>query len=142
MKKLVKIFSSRILPIITLITFIIIGGIKNQLIAAEEGLHRTMSGVIEAIAWSLRGIYVAILIKVFSSVLYSELNKLVKIAVFLLMVVLNFPLIYFMDLAPFFPLALLIAIPLVNFIVYIPILVSRKVKKEITKLDESNDKLE
>ena len=74
--------------------------------------------------------------------LYSELNKLVKIAVFLLMVVLNFPLIYFMDLAPFFPLALLIAISLVNFIVYIPILVSRKVKKEITKLDESNDKLE
>jgi hypothetical protein len=129
MKKLVKIFISRILPIITLITFIIIGGIKNQLIAVKEGHHRTMSGAIEVIGWSLRGIYVAILIKVFSSVLYSELNKLVKITVFLLMVVLNFPLIYFMDLAYFFPLASLIAITLVNFIAYIPILVSRKIKK-------------
>lgn len=129
MKKIVKIFISRILPIITLITFIIIGGIKNQLIAVQEGHHRTMSGAIEVIAWSLRGIYVAILINVFSSVLYSGVNKLVKISVFLLMVVLNFPIIYFMDLAYFFPLAFLIAIPLVKFIVNIPILVSRKIKK-------------
>lgn len=129
MKKIVKIFISRILPILTLITFIIIGGIKNQLIAVQEGHHRTMIGAIEVIAWSLRGIYVAILIKVFSSVLYSGLNKLVKISVFLLMVVLNFPLIYFMDLAYFFPLAFLIAIPLVKFIVYIPILISLRIKK-------------
>lgn len=89
MKKLVKIFISIILPIITLITFIIIGVKRNQLIAAEEGLHRTMRGGIEIIAWSLRGIYVAILIKVFTSVLYSEHSKLVKVAVFLLMAVLN-----------------------------------------------------
>lgn len=142
MKKLVKIFISRILPIITLITFIIIGGIKNQLITVQEGHHHTMRGAVEVIGWSLRGIYVAILISVFSSVLYSGLNKLVKISVFLLMVVLNFPLIYFMDLAYFFPLVSLIAISLVNLIVYIPILVSHKIKKEITKLDESNDKLE
>lgn len=57
-----------------------------------------MSGAISSIAWTYRGIYAMALIIVFSYVMYSNLNKIVKASIFMLMLILNLPLMYFMEL--------------------------------------------
>ncbi|GLC31726.1 hypothetical protein bsdE14_31360 [Clostridium omnivorum] len=57
-----------------------------------------MSGAISSIAWTYRGIYAMALIIVFSYVMYSNLNKKVKASIFMLMLILNLPLMYFMEL--------------------------------------------
>jgi hypothetical protein len=108
-----------ILPIVTLISFIIIGGISEQAIRAKEGTHRSMSGAISSMAWTFRGIYAMALIIVFSNVMYSNLSKKVKASVFTLMLLFNLPLMYFMELAIYFPLGLII-IPVVNLIALAP----------------------
>lgn len=121
MKKALKIFSFIILPILTMISFVIIGKVNEHFIYVKEGDHHTMSGGISSIAWTYRGIYAMILIIAFSFVLYSNTFKIGKILVFLLILMINLPLMYFMDLAIFFPLGLLI-VPIANIIAFIPAL--------------------
>jgi hypothetical protein len=118
-KRLLKVISFVILPIVTLISFIIIGGISEQAIRAKEGTHRSMSGAISYTAWTFRGIYAMALIIVFSYVMYSNLSKKVKASVFTLILLLNMPLMYFMELAIYLPLGLII-IPVVNLIALTP----------------------
>lgn len=119
MKRILKVISFVILPIVTLISFTIIGGISEQAIRAKEGSHRTMSGAISSIAWTYRGIYAMALIIVFSYVMYLNLSKKVKASVFMLMLIFNLPLLYFMELAIYLPLGLII-IPVVNLIALTP----------------------
>jgi hypothetical protein len=118
-KRILKVISFGILPIITLISFTIIGKINEREILAKEGSHHTMTGIISSTAWAYRGIYAMVLIIVFSFVLYSKLSKTVKVFVFMLMLILNLPVMYFMELAIYLPLGLII-IPVVNLIALIP----------------------
>lgn len=118
MNNKLRIFSIYILPIVILVLFVIIGAINEQLIFAREGSHRTMSGGVAFQAWSLRGVYGAILIYTFSKfILYSEISKSRKIIVFSLILILNIPFMYFMEIVIFFPMGLLI-IPVINVTVF------------------------
>ena len=121
MKKLLKVFSFCILPIIIMISCIIIGKINERLIAINEGDHRTMAAGVTSIAWTYRGIYAMVLIIAFSFVLYSKTTKTGKILVLLLVLTINLPLMYYMELAIFFPMGLLI-IPIANIFAFIPTL--------------------
>jgi cytochrome bd-type quinol oxidase subunit 1 len=123
-KRILKIFSFVILPLATLISFIIIGKINEQVIGAQEGSHRTMSGAISSIAWSYRGIFAMLLLIIFSFVLYSKLSRSVKIATLILMLIFNLPLMYFMELGIYFPLGLIV-IPVVNLIALAPAVVEQ-----------------
>ena len=125
MKIILKFISFVILPIITLISFTIIGKINEQIIRAKEGSHSTMSGAITSIAWTYRGIYAMALIITFSFVLYSKLlSKTVKISIFMLMLIFNLPLMYFMELAIYLPLGLII-IHVINLIALAPAFVAQ-----------------
>jgi hypothetical protein len=128
-KRILKVISFVILPIVTLISFIIIGGISEQAIRAKEGSHRTMSGAISSIAWMYRGIYAMALIIVFSYVMYLNLSKKVKASVFMLMLIFNLPLMYFMELAIYLPLGLII-IPVVNLIALTPAIYNKNTQEK------------
>lgn len=130
MKRILQFINFIVLPIITLAIFTAIGDKKAQIIAIEEGKHRTMSASITSMAWTYRGIYAMALIIIFSLVLYSKLSKKIKVSVFMLMLmlILNLPLIYFMELAIFLP-AGLILIPIVNLIALAPTFVGKANKK-------------
>lgn len=129
MKRILKVISFVILPIVTLISFTIIGRISEKAIHAKEGSHSTMSGVISSIAWTYRGIYAMVLIIVFSYVMYSNLSKKVKASVFMLMIIFNLPLMYFMELAIYLPLGLII-IPVVNLIALTPAIYNKNTQEK------------
>lgn len=124
MKRILKVIGFGILPIITLISFIIIGKDNERKILVKEGSHHTMAGIISSTAWTYRCIYAMVLIIAFSFVICSKLSRAVKIFILMLMLMLNLPLMYFMELAIYLPLGLII-IPVVNLIALSPVFVSQ-----------------
>lgn len=141
MKIVSRILGFGILPLCTIILFVSIGKLNEQIIYAKEGDHHTMTGGISAIAWTNRGIYAAILIIVVSFILFSKLSKKVKIFEVVLILMMNLPFIYFAEYLFFFPL-LLLAIPVSNLIVFAPIFAVLTVNQTRYKENEYSDKLE
>ncbi len=125
MKKLLKTFTFIILPITSLIIFICIGKINEKQIVLQQ-LKPTMSGSIASAAWNLRGICVAILIFLYSFVLYSRISKARKLFVLLLLLMINIPLMNLMEIAVYMPLSLLIVL-ILNIFAFIPALIRTNV---------------
>lgn len=123
MKKLLKAFTFIILPIASLIIFICIGKTNEKQIVSQQ-LKPTMSGSIVAAAWNLRGVCAAILIFLYSFVLYSKISKARKLFVLVLLLMINIPLMSLMEIAVYMPLSLLI-IPILNIFAFLPALVRK-----------------
>jgi hypothetical protein len=86
-----------------------------------------MSGAISFIAWNIRGVYAALLIQgIYRQVLQSNISTNRKIATILMIVAFNLPLMYFIELGIFFPIAALIIIPVANLIAFLPVIKAPK----------------
>lgn len=123
-----------ILPLITIVVFALIGVFKQRSIAAVEGQHPTMTGAITLLGWSMRGVYVAVLMAIYFSMLDLKLGKATNLMVLFLLIALNLPLMRYMELLVYLPLAVVI-LPIVNFVAFLPAIVKKKVDD---KIDEDN----
>ncbi|WP_160669637.1 hypothetical protein [Clostridium sp. C8-1-8] len=118
------------LPLITVAVFVLIGLFKQRSISAVEGQHPTMTGAIALLVWSIRGVYVAVLMAIYFSMLDVKLGKATNLMILFLLVALNIPLMRYMELLVYLPLAVVI-LPIVNLFAFLPAVVKRKVDDKI-----------
>lgn len=127
MRKLSKIFLLSILPIITLVLFIIIGRIQtyHEYFDITTATHHVFSSDTYMNIWIGRGIYSMLLVLAISFVLFSKRTNIKKIITFFLLILLNAPVISFIYLLITFPLFILI-IPILNLLAFTPFYIKAK----------------
>jgi hypothetical protein len=121
MRKVLRFFCFGVLPVMALISFRAIGKISERMIYAKQGKRPNMAGAISSMAWSYRGILMALLIIAVSFVLFSKASRTGKMLTLLLVAEFNLLIMYYMEYAVFFPLVLLVVL-VVNIIAFIPAL--------------------
>lgn len=128
MRRLLKTILFWILPIITLVTFIMIGKSQTyQEYMITANMHHGMSSDMYMGIWVSRGVYSMLLVIAVSFVIFSMISKIRKIFLILMLALLNIPLIYFMNILIPNPQFILI-IPIVNVILIIPFYINLKSK--------------
>lgn len=123
MKSFLKIICFVLLPILSFISFAIIGEIqfRNEYVNITQPTHHAMSSGLFLSLWFGRGIYSMLLMILFSWILYSKLSKKNKIITLLLLIVFNVPLMFLMFIL--IPNLIWIVIFLVlNMLLFVPLL--------------------
>lgn len=130
MKRLFKTISFVILPMITLIFFLIIGKNKtyHEYMEITGPMHHAMSTYMYMNIWIGRGIYSMLLVIAILFVLFSMVTNIRKVLTLLILILLNVPIIYAMYILIPNPQFILIS-PIVNLIAFAPFYI--KVKSKI-----------
>lgn len=130
MRRLIKTISFFVLPMITLIFFLIIGKSKtyHEYMGIPGPMHHAMSTYMYVDIWIGRGIYSMLLVIAILLVLFSKATNIRKAFTFLMLTLLNIPIIYAMYILIPNPQFILI-IPIVNLLAFAPFYI--KVKSKI-----------